>query len=76
MISTAPQEIEVGIIDGEKSVQEARQVFERQPMRNDISAWSCQDWILETLETLHDEGLVEDYNYAEAKASCEELYFK
>lgn len=70
------RQIDVSIIDGAADVKEAREVVERQPMQNGISTWNCQDWVMETLEALHDAGLVDDYGYEDAKTTLEDLYFK
>lgn len=75
-LDTFKQQIDVCIIDGAADVQEARAVVERQPMQNGISIWNCQDWVVETLEALHDAGLGDDYGYEDAKATLEDLYFK
>ncbi|KAL1947539.1 hypothetical protein VTO73DRAFT_13263 [Trametes versicolor] len=75
-LDTFERQIDVCIIDGAADVTEAREVVEGQPMQNGISTWNCQDWVVDTLEALHDARLVDDYEYGAAMTTLEDLYFK
>jgi len=68
------EEIFVCEIDGERAIAEVKECLRRQPMRNAIATWTCQDWVMESLETLNDEMLVDEYQYAEAKEKLETAY--
>ena len=39
-----------------------------------VANWSCQDFVLEGLEKLHDECFIEDYDYEEAKTKLETIF--
>lgn len=50
------------------------QILSEQEIHNDQLQWSCQDWIMEALESLNVEGEVGDYEYGEAKETLEADY--
>jgi hypothetical protein len=43
-------------------------------IQNDVQGWSCQDWVLEALEDLNVNQILDDYDYAEARAALELRY--
>ncbi|EIW60646.1 uncharacterized protein TRAVEDRAFT_19274 [Trametes versicolor FP-101664 SS1] len=65
----------VAMIDGEGTIREVKQTIAQQPIRHDIVTWNCQDYVLETLSTLHDKEYLQDYEYDEAKATLEDLFY-
>lgn len=47
------------------------QVVRETELSNDVAHWNCQNFVLDVLENLNDEGLLEDYEYQEAKDKLE-----
>ncbi|KAI5980585.1 hypothetical protein EDD15DRAFT_916917 [Pisolithus albus] len=68
------EEILVSDIDDEQAITEIKQSLEKQPMKNDVPTWNCQDWVMEALDDLDTEELLESYQYQEAKGKLEALY--
>lgn len=56
-------EVEVSYIYGKHSIKEVQKVLEAQAMQNEMANWNCQDWVMEALETLHEDDLVDQYDY-------------
>lgn len=68
------EQIHICYIDGTRDIADVERHLKRQPMHNEISSWTCQDWVMESLETLNDEDLLEEYQYNEAKQRLETAY--
>ncbi|KAF9793249.1 hypothetical protein BJ322DRAFT_1207633 [Thelephora terrestris] len=47
----------VSNIDSTRDIEEIKTKLTEQPMMNHIAAWSCQDWVMESLDTLEEEEL-------------------
>ena len=52
-----------------------KRVLGAQETRNDVADWTCQDWVVEALESLHEEGLLDDFEYAEGKDTLIDQYY-
>ena len=68
------EQIDICDIDGTSDIAEVESHLKKQPMRNEISSWTCQDWVMESLETLSEESLLNEYQYHEAKQKLEAAY--
>jgi hypothetical protein len=66
--------IHVCEFDGAAATADAKQKLEDQEIHNDVAHWSCQDFVLEALEGLHDEELIQDADYYEAKDELDSIY--
>ena len=66
--------IDIFDIDGAQDSADMDRYLQKQPMRNEISSWTCQDWVMESLETLSEESLLDEYQYHEAKQRLEAAY--
>lgn len=64
--------VHVSDIDDKDTVNEVCKIISTQIVRNDVSTWSCQDFVLEALEKLDEECLLDEYQYSEAKEIMEE----
>lgn len=64
--------VHVSDIDDKDTVNEVCKIISTQIVRNDVSTWSCQDFVLEALEKLDEECLLDEYQYSEAKEILEE----
>lgn len=60
--------VHVSDFEDRAAIKSVREILSNQAIRNDIATWSCQDWVMEALETLDDEMLLDEYSYAEARA--------
>ena len=68
------EKIDICDIDGAQDLADMERYLQKQPMRNEISSWTCQDWVMESLETLSEESLLDEYQYHEAKQRLEAAY--
>ncbi|KAI6128909.1 hypothetical protein EDD16DRAFT_26406 [Pisolithus croceorrhizus] len=68
------EQILVSEIDDGQAIAEVKQTLENQPMKNNVPTWNCQDWVMEALDDLDTEGLLDAYQYQEAKGKLEALY--
>ena len=64
--------LEVAEID-RQDINAAKEILANIAIK-DVATWSCQDFVLEGLEELHDEAIIGDYQYAEAKDNLEAVY--
>jgi hypothetical protein len=64
----------VSELDSTKVVEEARDIMSNQPVQNEVPLWTCQDWVMETLEALSDAELLDQYTYDEAKEKLEGVF--
>jgi Family of unknown function (DUF6540) len=60
--------VHVADFEDRGTIQSVREILRDQAIRNDIATWSCQDWVLEALETLSEEELLDEYSYIDARA--------
>ncbi|OJT14176.1 hypothetical protein TRAPUB_9287 [Trametes pubescens] len=67
--------VHVAVIDGERTIREVKDLIAQQPIQHDVVTWNCQDYVMETLSTLHDSHCLDDYEYEEAKATLEDLFY-
>ena len=65
---------EVIMVSSIDDIEEVKTKLREQPMSNEVASWSCQDWVMEALETLDDEELLDSSTYAEAKTRLDELF--
>ncbi|EPT01880.1 hypothetical protein FOMPIDRAFT_116431 [Fomitopsis schrenkii] len=68
------EQIDICNIDTASDITDVERHLRRQPVRNEISSWTCQDWVMESLETLNEESLLDEYQYHEAKQRLETVY--
>jgi hypothetical protein len=66
--------IHVSDLDDRDTIQSVREILGNQAVRNDIATWSCQDWVMEALETLSEEQLLDEFSYADARATLDNDY--
>lgn len=57
-----------------KDIKDVKNILESHPIDTDIATWSCQDWVLEALEALHDEEYIDASNYDDVKEKLLENY--
>ncbi|KAK2785453.1 hypothetical protein FQN52_008663 [Onygenales sp. PD_12] len=65
------ENLDIGSID---DVDHFREVVRTQRIDNDMYHWGCQQWVIDVLESLHEEGVIGDYCYAEAKENLEAIF--
>ncbi|PGH15818.1 hypothetical protein AJ79_02199 [Helicocarpus griseus UAMH5409] len=51
-----------------------REIVRGQKIENEMYNWGCQLWVYDVLESLVDDGLLIDYDHAEAKLKLDTLY--
>jgi hypothetical protein len=68
--------IHVCEFDGAVATADAKQKLENQEIHNDVAHWSFQDFVLEALEGLHDEDLIQDTDYYEAKDELDSIFYE
>ena len=68
------EQIDICDIDGTSDIAEVESHLKKQPMRNEVSSWTCQDWVMEVLEALDEDNLLDEYQYGEAKERLMGLY--
>ncbi|KAJ3515448.1 hypothetical protein NLJ89_g1754 [Agrocybe chaxingu] len=60
--------VHVSELISKEDVDQAEALIRQQEIKNNITRWTCQDWVLEVLEALDDEELLDEYEYAEARS--------
>ena len=51
------------------------QIFQNTEVSNDVVMWNCQVFVLDVLEALTADGIIDDYEYQEAKTELEGLLY-
>ena len=65
------QNIFVADIDSAEDVQQVHRIARKQAIQNDIALWNCQQWVFDVLTSLHEEFIIEDYEYHDAVGTLE-----
>jgi len=60
-------------IDGHQAIESVRKIVREQPILKQAQ-WSCQDWIIESLESLNLEGEIDDHEYEKVKDALQADY--
>jgi hypothetical protein len=60
-------------ISGQITIAHVKELISKQEIKDAVQ-WSCQDWILEALETLNLEEEIDNYTYAQIKEQLEMDY--
>lgn len=55
-------------------VDHFRQVVEGQKIENDMYHWGCQQWVIDVLGSLVEDGLLTDYDHDEAMSELDPLF--
>jgi hypothetical protein len=58
-----------------KDIAAVKSILESYPINTDVATWSCQDWVLEALEALHDDEYIDASTYYDVKADLLEDYY-
>ncbi|KAF7796765.1 hypothetical protein EIP86_007948 [Pleurotus ostreatoroseus] len=66
--------VQITDIDSKASIENVKKLIRGQTIHNDKAQWSCQDWVIECLDTLHEEDELDDYQYGEVKEILENDY--
>lgn len=57
-----------------KAVEAVKEILATHPIDNGVATWSCQDWVLEAIEALHEEDLLEESVYEDVRDQLMEAY--
>ncbi|KAL7275125.1 hypothetical protein RUND412_001944 [Rhizina undulata] len=58
----------------DKDLESAVDTLRAVPIRNDITEWCCQDYVMEGLEALNGEGTIGDYEYLDARNELDVIF--
>lgn len=60
-------------INGQENINSVKAIIAKQEIK-EVAQWSCQDWVLEALESLNLEQELDDFTYGELKDTLEDDY--
>ena len=63
----------IKVTDSLDDFDKAIEVLKDIEIHNDIAHWNCQDWVLEALEKLKDEGIIPEDGYERAELRLKAL---